>query len=495
MSNCFNPANILLPNDCIDMEKWSVIACDQFTSQADYWDAVEKHVADAPSTLNVVFPEIYLGTITKQENDCNSSGAGVKNDKETGRKTKYASMTDDERIKYINTTMETYLTDGTLKQVVADGYVLVERTTESGVRLGIVGLIDLDDYDFDPKKKTLIRATEGTVISRIPPRVKIRENAAIELPHVMLLVDDPIDRQKIDGCQGAIQEDAANIAAVKHGIIEYVYAIRDTLRKLYDTELMQGGGHIRGYAIEGEAAKQVTEAFAAKQESCGGFLFAVGDGNHSLATAKTCWENIKKSGKFTEEQLKTHPARHALVEICNLHSEALEFKPIHRLLTNVDVKDMLSFFEAEITKQGLESAEGDEIVFEYVESGSCDSAKPANGNEVVSENNDGRCTAPIKNSGINITNRGDRLPVEILQGILDKYLETHGNVEIDYIHGDEALHGLVKETKGCGIFLQSIDKSTLFPAINAGGVLPRKTFSIGEANEKRYYMECHKISM
>lgn len=495
MSNCFNPANILLPNDCIDMKKWSVIACDQFTSQADYWDAVEKYVADAPSTLNVVFPEIYLGTITNQENDCNSSGDGVKNDKETGRKTKYASMTDDERIKYINTTMETYLTDGTLKQVVADGYVLVERTTESGVRLGIVGLIDLDDYDFDPKKKTLIRATEGTVISRIPPRVKIRENAAIELPHVMLLVDDPIDRQKIDGCQGAIQEDAANIAAVKHGIIEYVYAIRDTLRKLYDTELMQGGGHIRGYAIEGEAAKQVTEAFAAKQNSCGGFLFAVGDGNHSLATAKTCWENIKKSGKFTEEQLKTHPARHALVEICNLHSEALEFKPIHRLLTNIDVKDMLSFFEAEITKQGLESTEGDEIVFEYVESGSCDSAKPANGNEVVSENNDGRCTAPIKNSGINITNRGDRLPVEILQGILDKYLETHGNVEIDYIHGDEALHGLVKETKGCGIFLQSIDKSTLFPAINAGGVLPRKTFSIGEANEKRYYMECHKISM
>lgn len=495
MSNCFNPANILLPNDCIDMKKWSVIACDQFTSQADYWDAVEKYVADAPSTLNVVFPEIYLGTITNQENDCNSSGDGVKNDKETGRKTKYASMTDDERIKYINTTMDTYLTDGTLKQAVADGYVLVERTTESGVRLGIVGLIDLDDYDFDPKKKTLIRATEGTVISRIPPRVKIREHAAIELPHVMLLVDDPIDRQKIDGCQGAIQEDAANIAAVKHGIIEYVYAIRDTLRKLYDTELMQGGGHIRGYAIEGEAAKQVTEAFAAKQESCGGFLFAVGDGNHSLATAKTCWENIKKSGKFTEEQLKTHPARHALVEICNLHSEALEFKPIHRLLTNIDVKDMLSFFEAEITKQGLESAEGYEIVFEYVESGSCDSAKPANGNEVVSENSAVSCTAPIKNSGINITNRGDRLPIEILQGILDKYLETHDNVEIDYIHGDEALHGLVQETKGCGIFLQSIDKSTLFPAINAGGVLPRKTFSIGEANEKRYYMECHKISM
>ena len=456
MSNCFNPANILLPNDGIDMEKWSVIACDQFTSQADYWDAVEKYVADAPSTLNVVFPEIYLGTTTKQE-----------------------------RIKYINNTMDIYLADGTLKQAVADGYVLVERTTESGVRLGIVGLIDLDDYDFDPKNKTLIRATEGTVISRIPPRVKIREHAAIELPHVMLLVDDPVDGQNGELCRNESQENAVNIAAIKHGIIEYVYAIRDTLRKLYDTELMQEGGHIRGYAIEGEAAKQVTEAFAAKQESCGGFLFAVGDGNHSLATAKTCWENIKKSGKFTEEQLKTHPARYALVEICNLHSEALEFKPIHRLLTNVDVKDMLSFFEAEITKQGLESADGEEIVFEYVESGNDDSAKQANGNEAVSENN----------YGINITNRGDRLPVEILQGILDKYLEIHNNVSIDYIHGDEALHGLVQETKGCGIFLQSIDKSTLFPAINAGGVLPRKTFSIGEANEKRYYMECHKISM
>ena len=475
MSNCFNPANILLPNDGIDMEKWSVIACDQFTSQADYWDAVEKYVSDAPSTLNVVFPEIYLGTTTKQENESNSPVNGVKKDKETGGKTEYASMSDEERIKYINNTMDTYLTDGTLKQAVADGYVLVERTTESGVRLGIVGLIDLDDYDFDPKKKTLIRATEGTVVSRIPPRVKIREHAAIELPHVMLLVDDPVDGQNGEFCQNESQENAVNIAAIKHGIIESVYAIRDSLRKLYDTDLMQGGGHIRGYAIEGEAAKQVTEAFSAKQQSCGGFLFAVGDGNHSLATAKTCWENIKKSGKFTEEQLKTHPARYALVEICNLHSEALEFKPIHRLLTNVDVKDMMSFFEAEITKQGLESAEGDEIVFEYFESESDDSAKTAN--------------------GINIKNRGDRLPVEILQGILDKYLETHDNVAIDYIHGDEALHGLVKETKGCGIFLQSIDKSTLFPAINAGGVLPRKTFSIGEANEKRYYMECHKISM
>lgn len=489
MSNCFNPANILLPKDGIDMEKWSVIACDQYTSQADYWKAVEEFVGDAPSTLNVVFPEIYLGN-KKNDKNCACENSSCADD----HATVYASMSDSERIACINSTMEKYLSDGIIQQVVTDGYVLVERTTESGVRIGIVGLVDLEDYDFDPKNPTLIRATEGTVISRIPPRVKIREHAAIELPHVMLLVDDSVDKADAISDKGKLTG-IYNIGNVEHGIIEYVYSLKDSFRKLYDTDLMQGGGHIRGYAIEGEAAKQVTDAFAKKQEQSGGFLFAVGDGNHSLATAKTCWENIKESGKFTEEQLKTHPARYALVEICNLHSEALEFKPIHRLLTNVDVKDMLSFFEAEITKQGLESTEGDEIVFEYAESGSDNSAKPANSNEVVSENSAVTCTAPIKSSGINISNRGDRLPVEILQGILDKYLETHDNVSIDYIHGDEALHGLVKETNGCGIFLQSIDKSTLFPAINAGGVLPRKTFSIGEANEKRYYMECHNIQV
>lgn len=489
MSNCFNPANILLPKDGIDMEKWSVIACDQYTSQADYWKTVEEFVGDAPSTLNVVFPEIYLGN-KKNDKNCACENSSCADD----HTTMYASMSDSERIACINSTMEKYLSDGIIQQVVTDGYVLVERTTESGIRLGIVGLVDLDDYDFEPKNPTLIRATEGTVISRIPPRVKIREHAAIELPHVMLLVDDPVDKADDVSDEGKLT-DIYNIGNVEHGIIEYVYSLKDSFRKLYDTELMKDGGHIRGYAIEGEAAKQVTVAFAKKQEQSGGFLFAVGDGNHSLATAKTCWENIRKSQKFTDEQLKTHPARYALVEICNLHSEALEFKPIHRLLTNVDVKDMLSFFEAEITKQGLESTEGDEIVFEYAESGSDNSAKPANSNEVVSENSAVTCTAPIKSSGINITNRGDRLPVEILQGILDKYLETHDNVSIDYIHGDEALHGLVKETNGCGIFLQSIDKSTLFPAINAGGVLPRKTFSIGEANEKRYYMECHNIQV
>ena len=420
MKHCFEPADILLPDDTVEKDKWAVIACDQFTSQPDYWDEVKKYVGDSPSALNVVFPEIYL-----------SGKDGI---------------SDEKRIENINSTMKKYLSDNTLKQAVTAGYVFVERTTESGVRLGIVGKIDLDTYDFDPKNKTLIRATEGTVLSRIPPRVKIRQNASIELPHVMLLVDDPQDK-----ILGDLQKN------------------KDSFRKLYDTDLMAGGGHITGYAIEGADADAVTKTFADKEADCGGFLFAVGDGNHSLATAKTCWENIK--GNLTEEERQDHPARYALVEICNLHSNALEFKPIHRLICQVKMDGLLLYFKTELEKQGLELTDGDEIVF-------CQK------NEA---------TGDIDKYEVSIKNRGDRLPVEILQNILDDYLSQNESADIDYIHGDDALNGLVEKTGGCGIFLQSIEKNTLFAAINAGGVLPRKTFSIGEANEKRYYMEAKRI--
>lgn len=420
MKHCFEPADILLPDDTVEKDKWAVIACDQFTSQPDYWDEVKKYVKDSPSALNVVFSEIYLG----------------------GKD----GISDEKRIEIINSTMEKYLSDNTLKQTVTAGYVFVERTTESGVRLGIVGKIDLDTYDFDPKNKTLIRATEGTVLSRIPPRVKIRQNASIELPHVMLLVDDPQDK-----ILGDLQKN------------------KDSFRKLYDTDLMAGGGHITGYAIEGADADAVTKTFADKEADCGGFLFAVGDGNHSLATAKTCWENIK--GNLTEEERQDHPARYALVEICNLHSNALEFKPIHRLICQVKMDGLLLYFKTELEKQGLELTDGDEIVF-------CQK------NEA---------TGDIDKYEVSIKNRGDRLPVEILQNILDDYLSQNESADIDYIHGDDALNGLVEKTGGCGIFLQSIEKDSLFAAINAGGVLPRKTFSIGEANEKRYYMEAKRI--
>lgn len=409
MSRCFMPAEILLPNDNVAMDKWAVIACDQFTSQDEYWSKVEKIVADAPSSLNIVFPEIYLGK-------------------------------DDERIEKIQMTMRKYLEDSTLQVKILSGYVLVERVSEAGKRIGVVGLVDLEHYDFDPSKKTMIRATEGTVISRIPPRMKVRMNASVESPHVMLLIDD--DRKQI---------------------IEKLYDNRNNLKKVYDMELMMNGGHVKGYAVEGEDAKLLTDEFDKYESQCGGFMFAVGDGNHSLATAKSCWEEIKK--QLSPEEIEKHPARYALVEIVNLHSDALVFEPIHRIMFNTNMDKLITYFKEKLSDDSLSLSEGDEVVF-------------------------------IQNGKINsysIDRRGERLPVDVLQGILDKYLEEHKEAEIDYIHGETDLRELVEKTGGCGILLQSIDKSTLFPAIKAGGVLPRKTFSIGEANEKRYYVECRKI--
>ncbi len=409
MSRCFMPAEILLPNDNVAMDKWAVIACDQFTSQDEYWSKVEKIVADAPSSLNIVFPEIYLGK-------------------------------DDERIEKIQMTMRKYLEDSTLQVKILSGYVLVERVSEAGKRIGVVGQVDLEHYDFDPSKKTMIRATEGTVISRIPPRMKVRMNASVESPHVMLLIDD--DRKQI---------------------IEKLYDNRNNLKKVYDMELMMNGGHVKGYAVEGEDAKLLTDEFDKYESQCGGFMFAVGDGNHSLATAKSCWEEIKK--QLSPEEIEKHPARYALVEIVNLHSDALVFEPIHRIMFNTNMDKLITYFKEKLSDDSLSLSEGDEVVF-------------------------------IQNGKINsysIDRRGERLPVDVLQGILDKYLEEHKEAEIDYIHGETDLRELVEKTGGCGILLQSIDKSTLFPAIKAGGVLPRKTFSIGEANEKRYYVECRKI--
>lgn len=376
MSRCFMPAEILLPNNSVSMEKWAVIACDQFTSQSEYWLEVEDIVGDDPSSLNIVFPEIYLGK-------------------------------DDTRIEKIQNKMKAYLADGTLDVKIKNGYVLVERDTESGKRLGVVGQVDLEHYDFNPANKTMIRATEGTVISRIPPRMKVRMDASIESPHVMLLIDDD-----------------------KKHIIESLYEKNSELDKIYDTDLMMNGGHIRGFAVEGAYAELLTKAFDEYEEQCGGFMFAVGDGNHSLATAKSCWEELKKT--LSPEEIESHPARYALVEIVNLHSEALVFEPIHRIMFDTDMDNLLDYFKNELALDNLSLVEGNEVVFMQA------------GNT----------------KGYAIEGRGERLPVDVLQGILDKYLEDHKESEIDYIHGEADLKELVSKTGGCGIFLQSIDKST-----------------------------------
>lgn len=404
-----HPTDIYLPAPHIDKKKWAVVACDQFTSDISYWQQLEEEVGDAPSALRIVYPEVYL-----------SEGEA--------------------RIPAIRNAMEQYMADGVLTKQVENGFVLMERTTQSGSRIGLVAAIDLEDYDYTPGTSAPIRATEGTILSRIPPRVKIREGALLESPHVMLLMDDPKDT-----------------------VLGEVYKNRDQLPVLYDTELMAGGGALKGWAVTEESRKEALYA-ALKQlhEDCDGFLFAVGDGNHSLATAKACWEN--KKAALSPEAAANDPARYALVEIVNLHSQALSFEPIHRMVFGADGQQMLLDFAAYVRKKDMAAKPGDDIVFVW----------------------EGQKT------GLSIHKAGKLLPVAVLQAFLDRFLQENKKYEIDYVHEAEAVEKMSMD-QGAGVLLHAIEKSSLFPGIVSGGVLPRKTFSMGHGHEKRYYMECRII--
>ena len=411
MEPCFLPANILLPSQDANLSKWAVIACDQFTSQPEYWRKAAEFVGDAPSALNIVYPEAYL-----------SEG--------------------DQRIKKICTAMRKYLDGGILTQQVTGGFILVERQVSHGTRLGLVGRLDLDQYEFTPGAQVEIRATEGTVLSRIPPRVKIRKDAPIETPHAMVLIDD-----------------------AKKQLLEPLDAEKEKFRPLYSFDLMLNGGHIAAWAIEGAAATSLAAKIAQMQSEAGGFFIAVGDGNHSIATAKTCWEELKKT--LTPAEKKTHPARWTLVELGNLHDPSLVFEPVHRLITGPNTAELPQMFKDYLTKQGMKTAAGRDVVF-------------TNGiNDLASYSIDGL---------------NGRLPVDLLQKFLDEYLQTHKGSDIDYIHGESSVKQLAKDKQAIAILLGALDKNTLFPAIAAGGVLPRKTFSMGEAEEKRYYIECRRIA-
>lgn len=405
MNTCFRTANILLPGAEVNMSKWAVVACDQYTSQPEYWHQAESFVGDAPSTLRLILPEAFL-----------EEGA--------------------EKIPAIHRTMEEYLRRGTVATGVEDGFILVERETESGVRLGLMGMLDLESYDYRPEVNALVRATEKTVVERIPARMTIREGAPMELPHVMVLVDDP-----------------------GKTLIEPLYRRKDALRKLYDTQLMLGGGHIRGFAVEGATARCLQEKIAGAQEVSGGFFLAVGDGNHSLAAAKACWE--KRKSTLPEDRWQSHPARFALVELVNLHSDALKFEPVHRILFHTEMEDLTAAFERWLSAQKISFREGEKIQFFQ-----------------------GKSRKGYTPAG---------LPVAVLQAFLDEYLREHPSSTIDYIHGEDALRRLAETSSGCGILLGPIGKESLFPAIRAGGILPRKTFSMGNAWEKRYYLECREI--
>ncbi len=388
----FLPADILLPKK--DFEKFAVIACDQFTSDENYWKETEKNAEGSISALNLVLPEIYLG------------------------------KNEEERINSINKTMKEYLDNGSLQKL-ENSMIYVERETSGGTRRGIVGLIRLSDYDYRKGSRALIRATEETVLERIPPRVRIRKDASLELPHVMLLIDDP-----------------------EKTVIEPLESEKASFKKAYDFNLMQGGGNIKGYVLEGVNCDKIGESLNKLLEK-NEFLFAVGDGNHSLATAKEC------SALSDKEE-----AKYALVEIVNIHDSSLQFEPIYRVLFGVEPKKFIKDLKARFE----EASDGHEFEILF-----------ADGSEKI-------CLKPEAN-----------LPVGTIQPYLDEYLKENTGITIDYIHGDAEVKRLCKKENTVGILFKGMEKSELFPAVAADGSLPRKTFSMGHSVDKRYYLEGRRI--
>ena len=416
----FRPADILLPKDC-EYSKWSVVACDQYTSQPEYWQRVEEYVGRAPSTLRLILPESCL------------EGPNVETD-----------------IMEINNTMSRYLRDGRFVEH-PSALFYVERTLDNGkVRRGLMGMVDLEQYDYEPGSSAPIRATEGTVLSRIPPRVAVRKNAPVELPHVMLLVDDP-----------------------DQTVIEPLSAQTGEMQVLYDFDLMERGGHIKGWELTEDQQAQVARALSALADpakfnarygtqDAAVMLFAVGDGNHSLATAKQCYENLKKV--TPEDQWATLPARYALVEVVNNHDDALQFEPIHRVLFGVEPEKVLEAFQAYYPGAHEGTGEGHTIAY----------------------------TCAGRTGAVTVPDPKMQLAVGTLQTFLDAYLKEHGG-EVDYIHGDDVTDELGSKPGNIGFKLPAMGKEQLFKTVMADGVLPRKTFSMGHAQDKRYYVEARKI--
>lgn len=392
----FTPADILLPR-IDDMTKWSCIACDQFTAEPEYWREAERIVGSEPSTLRLMLPEAWLG---------------VRDSAAETRKI-YAAMKD-------------YVNRGIFRTV-EQSFIYVERTLPSGaVRRGLVGKLDLECYDWAPGSATPVRATEGTVESRLPARVEVRRGATLEMPHIMVFIDDP---------ENAVIPSAAGGEA------------------LYDFELMLGGGHIRGSRVTGEAAERLTAALEAPE---GAVRFAMGDGNHSLAAAKRCWEQIKRN--LPESELETHPARYALAEIVNIHDEAVTFEPIHRVLLETVPRGFIEEAAARLPR--------------------------------------GKGQAVTLLAGKREMEIETGMPLGALVALVDELLgdwrREHGG-EPDYIHGDEEARALGGRPSSVGVLLPRLEKAELFPYITEHGPYPKKSFSIGHARDKRYYLECRAI--
>lgn len=398
IDDLFLPADILLPKR--GFEKWAVIACDQYTSDPDYWEEVREYVGDSPSALNIVFPEVYLSE---------------DNSKKTAQ---------------INANMKKYL-DGDVFNTYEKTFVYVKRTLSCGkVRRGIVGLIDLENYSCEKNSRKLIRATEETVAERVPPRVEIRKDAPMEIPHIMLLIDDPAKT-----------------------VIEPLDNETAAAPPLYDFDLMQNGGHICGTAVSEKAAAEIQERLSALAgDGDDRLLFAVGDGNHSLAAAKECYRLNK-----------TQASRYALVEIVNIHDESLDFEPIYRVLFGVDPEKVINGF---VSSLGGEYTGADAQRFTCVYGG--------NQREIS-----------VKPSA--------KLAVGTLQEYLEKFLKHNPNVRVDYIHGEDSLRELAKAPNTLGFLFCGMRKDELFCAVKQDGSLPRKTFSMGCADDKRFYLEGRRL--
>ncbi len=437
---------VYLPSRGIDYSRWAVVACDQYSSEKKYWQEVSELVGERPSTLKLIYPEAYLNEADKAD-----------------------------RIARIQKTMNEYLAAGTIESM-GRGFVLVERHTPFGdrARVGLVMAVDLDRYEYGKDSHSLIRPTEGTIVERLPPRMQIRRGAPLELPHIMLLIDDPA-----------------------RSVIEPLYAARSGLKKLYDFDLMKNSGHIRGWQVAGQkdlstvlkALEKIADpaAFEKKYNSRNPLLFAVGDGNHSLATAKAIWEEIKSKLPADSDLRETHPARYALVELINIYDEGLPFHPIHRVLFNTDEGELIETIRAANPK-GSETRSSISFM-------SCkDSAEVRKAvNASSADVHRVGLFSGTKSGYLEFRNPTAKLAVGTIQPVLDAFLKSHPKAGIDYIHGDESVEKLGREKGNIGLYLPPVDKSSFFGTIVHDGVMPRKTFSMGEAPEKRFYIEARRI--
>lgn len=420
---------LLLPNEKIDLEKWAVIACDQYTQDTDYWQKVSENAKNVPSTLHMILPEVYLHNTEKKI----------------------------EFILEVHGNMKRYLETGIFRETINNFMYIERKTAFSRNRKGLIVEIDLETYDWKPFTKNLIRSTEATIVDRIPPRVAIRNKAPIESPHIMLLVNDP-----------------------ECSLVEKTGEILSKTKPIYDTDLMMNGGHITGWEVTLENAKKNIEdslATIAKNntEKDGSiFMFAVGDGNHSLATAKEVWDRSKP----TCTDLENAPERFALVEIVNIFDSGLTFEPIHRVLFDITPERIIEYVEKNwtVTKE----------IFETFEELDSFVAKNPSSFGLAHTENDKTIFTCIKTDK-------QGLLVSYLQPLLDELLETAPNAEIDYIHGSDEVCRLSKKENAVTLFLPPIEKDAFFATIADNGPLPRKSFSMGEADEKRFYLECRKL--